>query len=417
MGDQRRNESVMIVRGGHFPAESRLTSEHQQVKCGGTGDGPATGAKPASPDGDARAQGCEESNLFKKGGALQEARLVGPAESRDWEGDGTPQIASFLGRCEAAQQDESTEAPMLHVKSLLCFRSPAALQALDLTCAGCCCTTWTAWISAVALHQPSTNPPLTLSRLSNPRIIKRWPVETPCSEPGQSLGRHSTLPKQNAHRRLSPQDGLRGYAQRAHYGHQSQPPLFSAELARLNDARSLLGSEEETLQHRMNCTESAPTLPHLSALIFASTKHLDSNRGEVSAPRSPAADSIEQRPSLEPRLNRRLFAHSLYRQSAVECDPLDLKYLYDLRVRRTSRPTPPNYPKDHHRRTNLTIGPLSPQLHDQSFELDFHDIVGVWTSRTSFVNNNIHIPVNVLAYTLTDSLSDLVDVEPQRMYS
>jgi hypothetical protein len=108
----------------------------------------------------------------------------GVPRERDWEGDGwsggrsdgTPQIARLLG---ASEQDESTEVPLLHLKSLYCF---ALLCFALLQIAGCSagprsdlrwllCSIYTAWVDTyLALVWPSPSP----------RIIKRWPCREPC---------------------------------------------------------------------------------------------------------------------------------------------------------------------------------------------------------------------------------------------
>jgi hypothetical protein len=119
----------------------------------------------------------------------------GVPRERDWEGDGwsggrsdgTPQIARLLG---ASEQDESTEVPLLHLKSLycfallcfalLCFRSPAAPQALDLTCVGCC----TPYIRlGLILIWPSSGPPPARASSSAGPVESRASVSATLPEP------------------------------------------------------------------------------------------------------------------------------------------------------------------------------------------------------------------------------------------
>jgi hypothetical protein len=83
--------------------------------------------------------------------------------------DGTPQIARLLGACEdsGGRIDGGTVAAskitVLYCTVLLCFRSPAAPQALlDLTCVGCCTeySKRTAWLDTyLAPVRPSSGPP------------------------------------------------------------------------------------------------------------------------------------------------------------------------------------------------------------------------------------------------------------------
>jgi hypothetical protein len=95
-----------------------------------------------------------------------------------WEVRWNPSNCQTLGRLAASEQDESTEVPLLHLKSLycfallcfalLCFRSPAAPQALDLTCVGCCSPYirlgWYLSGPRLALPQPAHHQALALSR-------------------------------------------------------------------------------------------------------------------------------------------------------------------------------------------------------------------------------------------------------------
>jgi hypothetical protein len=118
MGDQRRNEQRNDRQGQFSLANARMFNDSESVEQPAIGN--TSGLRGES---------------WWRAGMGRVAPWVVPPESRDWEVDGTPQIARLLGRCA---HDESTVATMLHVKSPLCFSSPAAPQALDLACTECC---------------------------------------------------------------------------------------------------------------------------------------------------------------------------------------------------------------------------------------------------------------------------------------